>query len=604
MDDVQGWMESAIRHHESGDLAQAGPLYKRVLRIDPQHFSAMYHLGTLEIQQANLPAAVDLLKQAALVRPQLVEIHVNLGIAYKGLGDWNAAAQAFEQALAIDPQSASAYFNMGTLAEQLGQADAAVACYRQAIAIEPSIPEHYARLAEILFKHGNWLGAEQCYTEALKIDSPYLDRDTILNLQSGLGMAQLRQEKLDDAVRTFQKMLDTEPNFAEIHNNLAFVFERQGKLAQALEAARRAVQIKPQYADGYNNMGVAFRGLHRLDEARQAFHLASELNPANALFRFNEATVQLTTGDYPGGWPGYEARIPLLPPPARTFDAPRWQGQSLPGGTLLIHAEQGYGDTIQFARFIARAKEASAARIVLEAPASLIALLEHVEGVDVCLRIGTPLPAVDAEVPLPSLPGVLGVGLADLPGKTPYLSADPQRRARWRERLQEKSRISSTTSTASVTPAMKVGIVWQGNPDQAQNHTRSCSLAHFSRLASLTDIRWFSLQKGAAAEAELSQAHDVPVTPLGNYLADFSDTAAVLCELDLLITVDTSVAHLAGALGIPAFVLLCHTPDWRWMLDRDDCPWYPTLRLFRQPAWGDWTSVFDQVANALARRVE
>lgn len=641
MDQTSMLFSEAQRHHESGELTRAEPLYRQVLRVDPRHADALFHLGTLELQQARraagmapsqmasvsaasdadpaqslrsrLVAGIDLLRQAAALRPDMAEIHNNLGLAYKALGEWNSAAQAFEQAIAVDSQSAGAYFNMADLAESLGQNDAAVACYRQAISLNPREPQHFARLGDLLFKHGNWAGAEHCFATALALNEPAGPADVVLSLQSKLGMALIRQEKLDEAVRIFQRMLEREPDFAEIHNNLAYVYERQGRFDEALDAARRAIHFKPGYAEGHNNLGVALRALHRLGESRLAFQRAAELKPDFALAHFNFGTICLMAGDYCQGWPSYEWRSLTLKHPPRVFAVPRWDGRSLPGGTLLVHTEQGYGDTIQFARFVQQARDRSQARVILEGPAALTGLLRQVVGVDEYRVAGSALPALDAEVPLPSLPGVLGVELSNLPAQVPYLTVPAGLRSEWRERI---AALSVTAAAANAGPcadsaatSLKIGIVWQGNPLQPQDIVRSCPFAHFGRLAEFDNISWFSLQKDPISKMDvpgrpvINEPGRLHPVELGPHLRDFSDTAAILCELDLLISVDTSVAHLAGALGRPVWTILCHTPDWRWHLDRADSPWYPTMRLFRQPAWGDWSAVFEQVAQELQKLV-
>ena len=645
MDELSNLLTEALRHHESGELGTAEPLYRQVLRVDPGHVDALYHLGTLELQQAQrtvgiaqtrrtdgaepesasdgppadwstrLAAGIELLEQAARLRPDMAEIHNNLGIAYRALGNWNAAAAAFEQAVTADPASAGAYFNMADLAETLGQHDAAVACYRQAISLEPRTALHYVRLGNLLYAHGNWAGSAQCFTSALALGRPVAagttgdskhspDVEQTLELQSKLGMALVHQEQLDAAVRVFLRMLEIRPDFAEIHSNLAYVYERQGKLAESLAAAQLAVRLKPDYAEGFNNLGVACRSLHRVEEARAAFETALRLKPDFELARFNLGAICLLAGDYAAGWPGYESRMLTLAVPTRSLTGPRWDGRPLPGGKLLLHAEQGMGDTLQFVRFVQQAKEVSQARILLEAPAELLSLLRGVDGIDELICAGKTLPEYDAQLPIPSLPGMLQVTLEQLTAQAPYIRvADPVCEG-WRARLTAlvapKPADGRDAGAGPGAQSLRVGIVWQGNPAQPRDKFRSCPLAEFDRLAGIGDIAWFSLQKDIFPLPASSLA---PV-PLGPELRDFNDTAAVLTELDLLISVDTSVAHLAGALGRPVWTLLCHTPDWRWHLDRTDSPWYPTMRLFRQAAWGDWSSVFEQVADALRQQVD
>jgi hypothetical protein len=298
-------------------------------------------------------------------------------------------------------------------------------------------------------------------------------------------------------------------------------------------------------------------------------------------------------GNYSAGWRGYEWRKRTLSAPARQFSVPAWDGRPIPGQRLLVHTEQGYGDTLLFARFLNQARARSAATIILEGPAALLPLLRSVAGADLVIRAGTPLPRFDAHIPLPALPGLLGIDAKSLPGEVPYLKTPATCQAAWHTRIR---------GAEPVTPKepLRIGIVWTGNPGQDLNSQRSCQLADFAGLAAIPGTVWYSLQKEADEERLQSVwPGDSQIAALGPMLHDFADTAAVIEALDLVISVDTSVAHLAGALGRPAWVLLSHTPDWRWQLDRSDSAWYPTMRLFRQPRRGDWTAVFKLVEAAL-----
>lgn len=599
MDGTTRLLEEAVREHQAGELQKAEPLYRRVLRVDPEHPSALYHLGTLELQRANVAAGIDLLKRAVAVLPDAAEIHNNLGIAYKAQGEFGAAAEAYERALKADPEYAAAYFNLADLSHELGQIDTAIAFYLRAVELEPADVESCRRLGDIFFDRRNWDVAEKCFRQALSQPGEEFDRQSRLELMSRLGIACIKQEKLGEAAATYREILELAPEMSEIHSNLAFVFERQGNLHDALAAGLRAVEQKPTYAEGHNNLGVAYRALHRLEDAATAFARAAQLKPDFALARFNLGTVQLMRGDYRPGWDGYEFRNLTLETPPRQFAVLRWDGKPIPGQTLLVHTEQGYGDTIQFARFLAQAKERSQARIILEGPAALLPLLHGIAGADRVVEAERESPAVDCEIPLPSLPRVLGVELATLPAHVPYLTVPEDRQLLWRDRLAAIEK--SWESTAS----LKIGIVWAGNPAQQQDVVRSCALSDLAPLGEIPGIRWFSLQKGID-EAAIRNVwpSQTPLAVLDPLLTDFADTAAVLCQLDLLISVDTSVAHLAGALGRPCWTLLCHTPDWRWQLDRPDSAWYPTMKLFRQPLWGDWGAVMKTVGDELKRLVE
>ena len=599
MENAQTLLDEAVRQHESGKLDAAAPLYQRVLRLDPGHAGALYHLGKLELARSNSAAGAELLRQAAAKSPDAADVHQSLGVAYKQLGKWGNAAQSFERALAINPDHAPSFFELGELSQSLGRAEAAIGFYQRVINLDSANTEAFRRLGELLYARGNWIGAENCFARV--IDTGLLNHDlaTLTELMSKLGIALTRQEKLDQAALVYKRILALAPPMAEMYSNLAYVYERQGRLDEALAAGLRAVELKPAYAEGHNNLGVAYRALHRLEEARRCFAEAIALEPDFALAQFNLGSLDLLQGHLAAGWRGYEWRERTKVQPARQLAAPRWNGQPIPGQTLLVHAEQGYGDAIQFVRFLNKAKQRSGAQIILEGPAALLPLFRGIAGADEVLRAGTALPHIDAEIPLSSLPGALGIGLSDLTPAIPYLEAPESCRRNWHERL---AMLVQTRRTLHASDLLKVGFCWSGNPVQHQNIVRSCPLAAFAGLAPIPGIAWYSLQK-EADQALLYSAwpDDARVEALGPMLNDFADTAAAICELDLVISVDTSVAHLTGALGHSGWTLLSHTPDWRWQLDRADSAWYPTLRLFRQPRWGDWKAVFESVGTALRK---
>lgn len=598
MANVQDWLDEAARHQESGRLDEAVPLYERVLRIDPGHARALLHLGKLQLARSNPAAGIDLLRQAAAHFPDDVEVHQNLGVAYKQLGQWGDAAESFERAISINPDYAPSFFELGELSQTLGKPDSAISFYLRAINLDSSNTEAFRRLGELLYTRENWVGAENCLQRVADVGWLDSDRDALLELLNKLGIAMIRQHKLDRAAAVFSRIAELAPTIAEMHSNLAYIYERQGKLAEALAAGRRAVELKPGYAEGHNNLGVVWRALHRLEEAHDSFAKACELCPDFALAQFNLGAINLMQGNYRDGWTGYEWRNRVPGQAERQLGVPRWNGSAIPGRTLLVYADQGFGDTIQFARFLARAHERSQARVVLEAPATLLPLVRGLPGADEVLCMGSTLPEIDFEIPLPSLPGVLQIGAEGLVIDAPYLTIPESSRRLWQERM---SLLTAGSDPGSAERNLRIGIVWRGNPAQQEDAVRSCPLSNFAQLAtSNPDILWCSLQKEAdPALLQAAWPAGSRIEALGPLLSDFADTAAALCELDLLITIDTSIAHLAGALGRPVWTLLAHTPDWRWQLDGSDSPWYPSMRLFRQPRWGNWAEMFAEVAAAL-----
>jgi tetratricopeptide (TPR) repeat protein len=323
----------------------------------------------------------------------------------------------------------------------------------------------------------------------------------------------------------------------------------------------------------------------KLDEAAACYRRALELRPDYADAHWNQSLLLLLTGDLERGWAKYEWRWKIKQWSPRDFPQTLWDAQPLEGRTILLHAEQGLGDTIQFARYASLVKERGGA-VIVECQRPLLSLLASCAGIDRLVGQGDELPPFDVQVPLLSLPGIFHTSLRDIPATVPYLFAHPSLVERWRQELGGIA-------------GFKIGIAWRGSPIHKNDRARSIPLSCFEPLAGLPDIHLFSLQKGAGTE-ELQDARDhFPVAELGSRLEDFMDTAAVLKNLDLVITCDTAVAHLAGALGVPVWVAIPFAPDWRWLLGRSDSPWYPTMRLFRQKKLGNWEDVFEEIKAEL-----
>jgi hypothetical protein len=444
------------------------------------------------------------------------------------------------------------------------------------------------RLANILKARERWGEAEACYRQ-LATHRPD-DLDVAVNLAFVLA----RQEKLDEAVEIYQHILRRQSDYPEVHNSLSYVYERQGRLDEALAAAEAAVARRPDFAEAYNNWGIALRGCHRLDDAIDKFRRALELKPDFSLARFNLGTTRLLAGNYREGWPGYAAYSEIADTPARRFTQPRWSGTPLAGRRLLVFADQGFGDTLQFVRLLRLAKERSGAHVIFQCQPELASLLHRVAGVDELVAEGADLPPFDEQVSLTDLAGVLAIDLDTLPRDVPYVPPPPDLRTELRELLDRA-------------PAgnLKVGLVWQGNPRQARDVLRSCPLIELVPLTRQSGATFFSLQTDEPSRCQIANtAPQLKLVDAGAHLRDFADTSALMQQLDLIITVDTAAAHLAGALGRPVWTMLCHTPDWRWLLDRDDSPWYPTMRLFRQPRWGDWTGVVSAVRAEVGKLLE
>ena len=426
--------------------------------------------------------------------------------------------------------------------------------------------------------------AAACYCRALELKPDYAD--TYYNL----GNVLKNQGKLDEAIACYRRALELRPDYAEAHSSLGGVFRDQGRLDEAIACCHRALELKPDYAEAYNNLGSAVYDQGNLDKAVACYRRARELKPDFADAHLNQSLLSLLVGDLERGWVEYEWRWKTTSVQRRDFSQVAWTGQSLEGKTVLVHAEQGLGDTIQFVRYAPLVKQRGGT-VIVECPRPLLFLLASCAGIDRLVERGDELPAFDVQASLLSLPGIFRTTLEDIPATVPYLFADLGLVERWRKELGGAT-------------GFKIGIAWRGNPTHPNDRARSIPLSCFEPLASLPGVQLFSLQKGVGVEQLQEVAGRFPVAELGSRLNDFVETAAAMMNLQLVITCDTAIAHLAGALGVPVWVAIPFVPDWRWLLNRRDSPWYPTMRLFRQAKRGDWQGVFEEIKAELASRLQ
>jgi Flp pilus assembly protein TadD len=466
----------------------------------------------------------------------------HLAVSQFASGRLEEAAIGFRNVLGNQPRRSDALHYLGVISYHTGRFQEAVALLRQSIECNPFDAEAYSNLGASLNALDQWVEAEDCCRRAIRLN----------------------------------------PSIPGPYTNLANILSKRGQGEAALRAYQQAVTISPGNARYHTNLGGGLTDLGRFDEAILAHRRAIELDPHMAEAHWNLALVLLLTGDATG-WLEYEWRwkSPRFSTPRRDFAQPQWQGEPIGTRTILLHAEQGLGDTIQFARLAPLVAD-NGGHVILECHSHLTGLLSGLKGVERVIPAGQPLPGFDLHCPLGSLPLALGIGLDSIPGQVPYLKPDTDLLHQWRARLGDSA------------PPMRVGLVWAGSPAHAQDRFRSITLSDLSPLAKIDGVEFYSFQKGEAA------SHPPPdgmkMIELGGQLNDFSDTAAAMSVMNLIITVDTAVAHLAGALARPAWLMLPFIPDWRWRLQRADSPWYPSLRLFRQPTPGDWQSVIREVA--------
>jgi tetratricopeptide (TPR) repeat protein len=511
----------------------------------------------------------------------------NSGNAAVDRGELIAAVDCYREAVFLNPSFPQAHFNLALLSKCMGRNEEAIAGFRRALELQPNNSQAHCHLADIMHTIGNLEDAADHYREALRLDAG------LAAAHNNLGNTLRDSGDLPAAISCFRNLVRLCPHLAEGHYNLGSALMAMGKTAAATAALLEAVRLKPDYAGAWNNLGLACKAQTKYSEAIKCFSQALRINPGLAEARWNRAFVRLLTGDFAGGWQDFEARYDLsqwrLFYPFR-LSIPRWAGEPQPSGTLLVHDEQGLGDTLQFVRYLPWVKQ-RCARVIVETQSPLVELLKDLPGIDEVTARPAQAPVnciADAHIALMSLPLIFSTDLNNIPSVVPYIWPDIDKRRRWAALLQG--------------PGLKVGIVWAGRPEHHNDKNRSCMLAHFASLAHLPGVRLFSLQKGPAVSQISENGLQDLIENLDPELRDFTDTAAILANLDLLISIDTSVAHLAGAMARPVWLLLPFIPDWRWLLQREDSPWYPTMRLFRQQQSGDWGSVFRRLEHELQKR--
>ena len=527
--------------------------------------------------------AVTAYETAVGFNPNYVDAHYNLGIALAGRGRADAAA-AFSAAIRCGASWASAYFHLANSLRQAGRLEEALQAYDAAIRLAPEGLEAHINRGVTLSDLGRKEEAVAAYDGALHLCPTSADAHT------NRGAALHDLGRTEEALAAHDAAIALTPGMATAHYNRGNAFLASNRLEEALACYDRAIALEPGRAEAYSNKGAALTGLGRLQEAVAAYHDAIRVKPDHAEAHYNEAFAHLLDGRLEEGWPKYEWRFRGGDKTLRRRDVPQpqWNGEDLAGRTILLHAEQGLGDTIQFCRY-APLVAARGARVMLEAPKSVLRLLSGLKGVDQLVAAGETPPHFDLHCPLMSLPGVLGTRLETVPADVPYLEAESEVAQRWRARLGPEG--------------FRIGVTWQGNPAASAEQGRSVPLADFEPLARIPGVRLISLQKVHGLDQLDNLPPGMTVETLG---ADFDagpdafvDTAGVMTGLDLIVSVDTAVGHLAGALARPTWLALQKVPHWVWGLEGETTPWYPRTRLFRQARRGDWKEVFGRMAEAL-----
>lgn len=542
-------------------------------------------IGALAAGEADRAAA---LCAAILARwPDHADAHHVLGVIAHGAGRHDEALGRFDRAIAAAPRVAAYHNNRSLALRALRRPAEAEAACRTALALVPGFPEAQVNCGHALVDLGRGAEAEALFRAALATRAGFADA------QAGLGNALMLQGRVDAAVAAYRAAVALRPGFAEGWNNLGSALQTLGRPEEAEPALRAAIAADPRYAPAHANLAHTLLDQGHRAQAALSCLKALTLDPGNPVARWNLAMVQLVTGDYAHGWEGYGARL-VKPDTAAAYPAtsrPLWDGTPMQDGTLLLWAEQGLGDSLQFARFVPEAATRFGGRVVFACQPPLLSLMMKSlpAGSATIVPTDAPPPDCDRWLPLMSLGALFASAPDRIAGRVPYLAAADGAAAAWRRRL----------NTACGRPA--IGVAWAGNARHANDRNRSLPVSLLAPLAARTDVHLVSLQVGARAGDAAAAGLAGRIEDVSADLGDFSDTASLVAALDLVITVDTSVAHLAGALGRPVWTLLPVVPDWRWLLERSDSPWYPTMRLFRQPARGDWSAVIEAVGAALDR---
>jgi len=637
--------------NQAGMRPLAINLIERAISINPN--AAAYHsnLGSIYQAEGRIQDAIAAYEKAREIDPGLAEVHLNLGLALQSAGELGEAILCYRRASALKDSLAEAHSNLGNALQESGHTTEAIAAYRKALSIKHEFPEAHYNLANALqsekrfaesaesYCHaielraefpeaesnlGNVLvelhensAAEEHFRRALKLRPNYAEAHfnlanllaeieqlfeaaahfelalradaTMLRAHNNLGHTYRTLEHFAEAIEHYRALPQNDPQFIDAYNNLSLALLELGKHEEAEEAIHHALALMPELGQAHCNLGAIYHSQNRIEEARACYQKALDLNPALSKAQLNRGMIGLVCGDFARGWVDYELRWEDAPLHRRDFAEPQWRGESLAGRSILLHGEQGLGDTLQFLRYVPILQQL-ASKVVLEVPARIGDLAKELPGISVYLE-GDTLPRCDFYSPLLSIPLMLGhTSEEKLPHKTPYLTVPAAARAK------------AAPLFAAPKSRLRVGINWAGNASFIHDRYRfrALPLAEFAPLLSMDEVEFYSLQMGEGLlELDKNPALKNRLVDLAPHVDSMADTAAHMEQLDLIITADTSVSHLAGALGKPTWVFIPYSPDWRWMQQRRDTPWYPTMELFRQPTPGAWSPLITEMLPRL-----
>ena len=602
----------ARKHLQVGNLSRARAISRRVLEENPSQAEGWHLLGLALAEGGDLAqAAVAIGKALALRGPEPL-LCANLGRIMLRAGHCTQAAACFRQALANDPFNPAVSLDLGRCLRRLGRLTDAVMAFEHAAELDALNPECWRELGAVLHDTGQFSRAArayECLVRLAKADG---------EAQYNLGVVRLHERRNEDAIGCFRRAIELHPEYPEAHNNLgvqiqalggfeeaerefrlalaanagfdvarynlARLLQQRGDIENAAKAYREILSRSPEMFEARANLGVALVAAGQVPAAVAEYRAALKTASDAADIHANLGRALLALGQWDEGWREFEWRLHSPLRPRRDFGQPAWDGRNLHGKRILIHAEQGFGDTLQFSRF-APLVHRLGGRVLFECQPALASLLATLDGIDRIVAEPQVAAEFDCHAGVLSIPGLLRTNVGDVPADVPYLLPDREMVEQWSDRL----------AAVAAPELLRVGLTWAGNPGHGDDRNRSIPAAELDILRGIAGIAWFSLQKNARENP------DLPLTAVADRCSDFAETAAAILNLDLVISVDTAVAHLAGAIAKPVWTLLPISADWRWLLDRSDTPWYPTMRLFRQAESGEWGPVLKQVRQELRR---
>ena len=618
-------IELAKKLHQQGRLSEATLIYEAVLKSDPKNAESMHLLGLVAAQSGNYEIAVNWISKAIAISPANSKYHNNLGTAWVDLKQFGKAIESYDSAIQYKEDYADAYFNKGLALIQLKDWGSATLTLKQALIHQPGFFEGIYLLGNTLQELGRFEEAISTYKTAITLNANYAplfynlgnafkakkqfetaienyDKSLVINpgfidayVNKGVALKELRH--FESAIQSQDKALAIDKECAQAYSNRGNVLKELNRLEEAVADYERAISFKADYAEAYCNLAVTLDRLMLTEEAIANYEKAISFKADYVQAHWNKAIALLLLGIFQQGWKSYEWRW-LTENTAKSkkdFSKPIWLGDNdITNKTILIHAEQGLGDTLQFIRYVPMVA-ALGATVMVEVQAPLLSLFENMQGISVLLKKGDPLPPFDMHCPMMSLPLAFKTALDNIPACPQFVIPEAKIQF-WSDKLGLKTKL-------------RVGLVWNGGfrPDQPEiwdvNERRNLPLQHLKALVGI-DVEFISLQKGEPAESEFRQSvavgWDGPlIHDHVHELKDFSDTAALVMNLDLVIAVDTSTAHLAASLGKPVWLLNRYDTCWRWLLEREDSPWYPSVKIYRQASWGDWDGVMQRVRTDL-----